>query len=335
MKKNLFGICLVSTALLLAACGGTGDSAKSSDTKEKTEQAQKENKENEEKYVYERNGHKYEVDTVSGATTGEYSGTEYKGDEKQEKMYWSGRPEVGTVKGDYYTDTIDFEDGYIGTADVVVDGDKLVLVEFDERGPDDYYSETWAGQTKRTSGYANFQAENDRTNVTLVTIVNGMTILEDQMMKENSLTGDFVSVKGSSNSVRRGFIPLAEKIDGEIKNGSKLSYQAVTKDLGDGLFARLIVIKDKESGKITEAKYNEFFADTEDEIKNKEEKPFYRQSKYDSITYAKETGIDFKKISDDLTEKIVKDQSLDVSPSDDTIKSHYDSVATDMKDLLK
>lgn len=335
MKKNLYGVCLLSIALLLVACGGNSDSTKSSNTKEKTEQTQTKNKENKEKYVYERNGHEYEVDTVSGATTGEYSGTEYKGEEKQEKMYWSGRPEVGTVKGDYYTDTIDFEDGYIGTADVVIAGDKLVLVEFDERGPDDYYSETWAGQTKRTSGYANFQAENDRTNVTLVTIVNGMTILEDQMMKNNSLTGDFVSVKGSSNSVRRGFIPLAEKIDSEIKKGATLTYQAVTKDLGDGLFARLIIIKDKNNGKITEAKYNEFFADTKDEIKNEDDKQFYRQSKYDSITYADESGVDFKKISDELTDKIVKDQTLDIAPSDETIKSHYDSVATDMKELLK
>ncbi|MGX4685411.1 hypothetical protein JNUCC83_00695 [Vagococcus sp. JNUCC 83] len=333
MKKSLYGMCLMSTALLLAACGGSGESTKNSATKEKTEQTQ--NEENQETYVYERNGHEYEVDTVSGATTGEYSGTEYKGEEKQEKMFWSGRPEVGTLKGDYYTGTIDFEDGYIGTADVVMDGDKLLLVEFDERGPDDYYSETWAGQTKRTSGYANFQAQNDRTNVTLVTIVNGMTILEDQMLKNNSLTGDFVSVKGSSNSVRRGFIPLAEKIDKETKNGSNLSYQSVTKDLGAGLFARLIIITDKESGKITEAKYNEFFADTKDDIKNKEDQQFYRQSKYDSITYAKESGVDFKKISDELTEKIVKDQSLGVAPSDDAIKNHYDSVATDMKELLK
>lgn len=111
-------------------------------------------------------------------------------------MFWSGRPSVGIVVGNYY-----YEEQ-----------------EFDEKGSNNYYFTEWAGQTKRLSGYANFQAQNNRTDAPLVTIVNAMTFLEHQMITQNSLVGNFYSVKGASNSnsVRNGFIPVAEELSKKL-----------------------------------------------------------------------------------------------------------------------
>ena len=49
---------------------------------------------------YERNGHTFEVDAVSGATVEANNGQSgISPEEKAQKMYWSGRPEIGEVQG--------------------------------------------------------------------------------------------------------------------------------------------------------------------------------------------------------------------------------------------
>ena len=79
-----------------------------------------------------------------------------------------------------------FDGGYTALIDVVVKDQQIQLVEFDERGPKNYYSEEWAGVTKRLSGYANFQANNARTDQSLVTVVNTMTFRKSNGYRKSS-----------------------------------------------------------------------------------------------------------------------------------------------------
>ncbi|MGM0218518.1 hypothetical protein [Enterococcus sp. AZ126] len=283
---------------------------------------------------FSKNNHTYSFDVVTGATNGAYEGTAYTGKEKQEKMYWSGRPELGEIIGDYYHEEYEFDGGYVASLDVVKKDDQLIAIEFDEKGPDNYYSADWAGETKRLSGYADFQAANNRTDITLVTIVNAMTFLEHQMLEQNSLTGDFYSVRGSSNSVRNGYIPAANKLSERIANESKEKYYGLTKELGEGLYGRLIIIKDKDTNKIIDAKYDEYFADTQEEINDADLKQYSRQSKYQSRTYSEESNQNFKKLADELQKEILNKQTLKIDRTDSSLQKNYSQFIDDMNNML-
>lgn len=252
------------------------------------------------------NGHPYEYDAVSSATKeirDENPPAPMDYEEKIAAMFWSAKPAEGFISGDYYVAEKIFEEheskttpgtqtAYTAILRVVKDGEQLAMVELDEIGPDDYYAGEWSGKSKRSSGYAFFQAENQRTEKTMVTWVNGQTYLEHQMVSENRLTGDFNTVKGTSNSARKAFIPAAAELAEIIKtNPSKQKYYALTKDFENGITARLELIY--EGTQLIDLNYNEFYADTEEEIEPEEEKQFYRQSKYYSRTYKDVTGKDF------------------------------------------
>lgn len=284
---------------------------------------------------FSKNGHGYTVDVVAGATTGEYEGKAYSGSEKKERMHWSGRPEIGKIVGDYYYEELKFDEGYLAMLSVVQKDEQLISIEFDELGPANYYSVDWANQTKRLSGYAEFQAKNNRTDVTLVTVVNAMTFLEHQMLKKNTLNGEFYSVKGASNSVRRGYIPVANQLSKRLSKSSDESYYGITKDLGAGLFGRLVVIKNKNTNLIIDVKYDEYFADSKEEIADNNLKSYYRQSKYYSRTYSSKSGQNFKKYADELKLKILDEQQLQVEINDPLLSKNYTEFVADMNRLLK
>lgn len=342
MRKILPYLLLLS---VLSACGIEDKSEKTQSSRENqaisevieqpsTPSHNEENTNSKEIGHFTRNEHEYNVDVVTGATNGSYSGTAYTGQEKMEKMYWSGRPEIGVVTGEYYYDTFQFDGGYLATLDVVTQSDKLISVEFDEKAPDDYYSTEWAGQTKRLSGYANFQAGNSRTDVTLVTLVNAMTFLEEQMLEKNSLIGDFYSVKGASNSVRNGYIPLAEQLNKKFKNKSNETYYSLTKSLGRGLYGRLIVIKDKSRDKITDLRYDEYFADSKKEILDESMKDYFRQSKYFSRTYSTKSGQNFRGLVDELKKEVLNQQKLQVTINDSSLEGNYSQFTKEMTKML-
>jgi len=297
MKKLKLVTLPLLALVVLVGCKATDKKEVSQDTN-KSEVSQ-----GTEKKEYEWNGHLYQVDAVSGATVEEKSNnekTEMDETEKEGKMYWSGRPKLGTVEGDYYHNEVEFNGGYTAVVDVVTKDDQISLVEFDEVGPGNYYDGDWAGMNKRLSGYAFFQASKGRTDKTLVTIVNTMTFLENQMMEQNRLDGDFQTVKGSSNSANEGLMPAAKELATEIKTPSKEMYYSVSTDFGEGLFGRLIVIREKETKKIIDVRYDEYFADSKEDIKDKDLQKYYRQSKYYSKDYSKESGQDFRKEIDKL-----------------------------------
>lgn len=341
--KNKIGISLATT-LLLFLVGCKADTTKETATTEKTSVTSESKvvkktveKKDPNKDEYEWNGHVYEIDVVSGATT------EAKQDEneppldaaeKEKKMYWSGRPKVGTIVGNYYNNKVIFNEGYTAVVDVVVDNGKISLVEFDEIGPGDYYDGDWAGMNKRLSGYAFFQASKPRTDKTLVTLVNTMTYLENQMIEENRLTGTFKTLKGSSNSANEGFIPAVNGLAEKIKQPSTEEYYGITKDFGEGLFGRLVVITDRETKAIKEVKYDEYFADMKEEIADKDLQKYYRQSKYYSKDYSKESGENFRKDIDELKEKVLTEQKLDVEKNGKPFENNYQELTKEMSKLL-
>lgn len=328
MKKKILLLSLLSLFVLTSCKAdpkpGTQDNSKQVSTESNSNNGS-----------MELHNHSYKYDVVTGATNGTSNAKAYTGKEKEDKMHWSGRPEVGKVVGKYYHDELTFDGGHIAFLDVVKQNNKLVLVEFDEKSPAHYYSPDWANQTKRLSGYADFQAENSRTDTTLVTIVNAMTFLEFQMKQANSLTGDFYSVRGASNSVRRGFIPLADQLSKKMNTTSTEKYYGLTKDLGNGLYGRLVIIKDTSNNKVIDARYDEYFSDNKEEISNESLKQYYRQSKYESKTYSSNSGQNFKKEADDLKKAIIDGQTLDVTINDKGLNDNYKQLSSEMQTILK
>lgn len=334
MKKIKLITTSLIAVLLLAGCKADEKKEETQGSKSKETNIEEKKGEREE---YEWNGHLYQVDAVSGATVEEKTNndkTEMDATEKESKMYWSGRPKLGTIEGDYYHNEVVFNEGYTAVVDVVTTDDKISLVEFDEVGPGDYYDGDWAGMNKRLSGYAFFQASKGRTDKTLVSIVNTMTFLENQMIEENRLTGEFKTAKGSSNSANEGFIPAVNELESVIKEPSKEAYYSVSSDLGGGLFGRLIVIRDKESKEIKDVRYDEYFADTKEEITDNNLQQYYRQSKYYSKDYSAESGEDFRTQVDELKKQVVAQTKLEDASSDITFRNNYDKLVRDMNELL-
>ncbi|MEG0328580.1 MAG: hypothetical protein RR565_10785 [Erysipelothrix sp.] len=256
------------------------------------------------------NGQISEFDVVSGPTTGKKEGPKFTGADKDAKMKWSGRPSEGVLVGDYYYDSLLFDGSYLAIDSVIKDGDKILSIRFDEKAPDNYYDTTWKNQTKRTSGYANWQMANDRTSISLVTIVNAMTYLESQVIEKNSVSGEFKSPDGSSNSVNNGFVPLLKQIEPKLNQKSTQSIISVTRDLGEGIFGSMQVVYDKSSNNIVDFHYDEYFADEKDQIKDETLKEFYRQSKYQSPYYKEKESEKFSTGVDDYRRLIIGEQEV-------------------------
>lgn len=269
---------------------------------------------------YTLNGHEYELDAVAGPTREvpiEKGAVPMNYDEKLALMHWSGRPQVGKVEGEYFHKEYMFNDGYMALIDAVRQDGKIVMVEIDEIASHDYYARRWAGQAKRLSGYGFFQVESQRTDRTMITLINTMTYLEHQMVAENRLSGDFRTVLGSSNSANKGFIPAAHELALKMEEGpSNKYYRAITRDFGGGLFARLTVITQRDE--LSVVKYDEYFADTQEEIDDAQSKQFFRQSKYYSNDYNWVTGKDFKHFADDISMATIAKKSLTDLPADIT-----------------
>ncbi|RRD64367.1 hypothetical protein [Fretibacterium sp. OH1220_COT-178] len=266
------------------------------------------------------NGHVFSYDVMSGATVLP-SRTAGKAPmdqaEKDRKMFWTIQPPRGIIRGEYYHTSRLFNVGkdgglgYTAMIDLVIDKGRIVHVEMDESTPSNYYSDLWRAQRKRTSGYGFFQASKGRTDRTLVTLNNGLTFLEWQILKANSLNIDFDTVYGSSNSARDGFIPAVKELLEKIKEPSGRYYIGIAEPGEDGVTPRLELIF--EGKKIVEARYNEILADRPEAIRDGGLKKYFRQSRRDSVYYRADTKGSFNAFVDKLTAAILEKQSLDVS----------------------
>lgn len=216
---------------------------------------------------------------------------------------WTVQPKEGVVKGDYYKIEERFRQGHLGTLEVVKNNGKLVHIEFNELTRPNYYNRFYQNVSKRLSPYNFSMAEKSG-----VAWIEGVLVAENQMIKEQRLTGTFDMVAGASNSIQQSMVPLAEKLNTQMDKKSDSKYYSVSENFGNGLTGVLKVIIEK--GKIVECRYDEIFADSKDEIKDKKLKEFYRQSKYWSIMYDEPSRIGFNVQMDALNDKVVKTQNL-------------------------
>lgn len=216
---------------------------------------------------------------------------------------WTVQPKDGVIKGDYYKIEERFRQGHLGTLEVVKNNGKLVHVEFNELTRPNYYNRFYQNVSKRLSPYNFSMAEKSG-----VSWIEGVLVAENQMIKEQRLTGTFDTVAGASNSIQQSMVPLAEKLNSQMDKKSDSKYYSVSENFGNGLTGILKVITEK--GKIVECRYDEIFADTKDEIKDKNLKEFYRQSKYWSILYDEPSRIGFNTQMDALNDKVIKTQNL-------------------------
>ncbi|MCX3067217.1 FMN-binding protein [Cetobacterium somerae] len=216
---------------------------------------------------------------------------------------WTVQPKEGVVKGDYYKIEERFRQGHLGTLEVVKNNGKLVHIEFNELTRPNYYNRFYQNVSKRLSPYNFSMAEKSG-----VAWIEGVLVAENQMIKEQRLTGTFDMVAGASNSIQQSMVPLAEKLNTQMDKKSDSKYYSVSENFGNGLTGVLKVIIEK--GKIVECRYDEIFANSKDEIKDKKLKEFYRQSKYWSIMYDEPSRIGFNVQMDALNDKVVKTQNL-------------------------
>lgn len=229
-------------------------------------------------------------------------------------LSWSIQPKMGQVKGAYYREEGwftphpgDSKDFY-GVLEAVSNDGKLQMVEFNEFNAPTYYIRKYQNASKRYSDYAFLQASRERTASTHVVLVNGMTYVEEQMMRENRLDGAFDLLTGASNSIRESMLVLAEKISERLHTPSPQSYYGLAKAVEPGITGRLQVVTEK--GKIVSCFYDEIFADYPEEIENPELKPYYRQSKYYSLDYVSDYPCGFNALFDMWGEHVLKCQNL-------------------------
>lgn len=232
-----------------------------------------------------------------------------------DQLSWSVQPPKGLIKGYYYREEARFSScfngdlGHLGILEVVTNGDQILMVEFNEQCSPTYYMRHFQNVDKRLSDYGFFQASKERTASTGVVLVNGITSIEEQMVKNNRLTGEFDLVAGASNSIKRSMLPLAEKIAARMSAApSTVRYYGLTKELEPGVTGRLQIVVD--AGKIIQLFYDEIFADTKEEIADPELKQYYRQSKYHCPDYISTSGAGFNTLSDLITKSVLKHQNL-------------------------
>ncbi|MBP2098097.1 hypothetical protein [Enterococcus rivorum] len=258
--------------------------------------------------------HEYQYEVVTGATQTTFGSNPkplYTYEEKLKKMFWSNQPPLGLMEGNYFSNQGLVDAGNTGIVEIVTDDNgKIVNVEYQEYTSKNYYSSEFAEVNKRLSHYAFFQAKNPRTDTTLATIVNGVTFVEKQMREENRVAGNFNTVKGSSTSAREGVMAIAAELNDVIRKTSDTKYLGYAEKFDDGITGRLqLTLK---NGKIDTVRYDEYFSDAPEQMKDPKLQPYYRQSKYFSLEYNKATENNFKKFSDQLVQTILETQSLKI-----------------------
>jgi len=237
------------------------------------------------------------------------------------ELDWSIQPKLGIIKGDYYRIEERFRQGHLGILEVVKNDDQIVQVEFNEMTRPNYYHRYFQNVPKRMSEY-NFDMGAKKGAAWIQSVVQ----VEKQMLEEQRLTGEFDVVSGASNSINQSMLPLAEKVLPSLDKSSNEKYYSIAEKLEGGLTGQLKVVL--SDSKIVSVRYDEIFADSPDEITDDKLKPFYRQSKYDSVEYQEPSRIGFNVQMDALNDKVVKTQDLlDLSelPAVDTTGNYASS----------
>lgn len=219
------------------------------------------------------------------------------------ELEWDATPELGLIKGDYYKEEERFRQGHLATLEVVVNDGEFVKVEFNETGRPNYYIRYYQDVPKRLSEY-NFSMGEAKG----AAWIQGVVGVEQQMIENQLLTGEFDVVSGASNSVNQAMLPLAEKIQTRLEEGSTQKFYSIAEDLGGGLTGYLKVVV--EDGSIISCRYDEIFAASPDQIEDPALKKHYRTSKYESVEYSEPSRIGFNVQMDALNEKVIETQDM-------------------------
>jgi hypothetical protein len=287
-------------------------------------------------------GHTYVIDVVTSPTRSvavDNTKPTMPLEEKLSKMYWTVQPALGLIEGEYWQKKGYFNynpesislTGHIAVAEVVRKDGNIVLVELNEIASLDYYDPRYHGMPKIQSEYGFFEAESQRSDNTLVTLNNGFTFAEYLMVKENRITGDFKTVKGHSNSLYSAIFPLLNMIAEEMKGESQEYYYSFAERLPSGITPRLRVITTPK-GKILEAHYDEYFADTPEEIQDVNLRKYYRTSKFGSTRYSFESDKNFREFSKALEKMIIDGQNF---MSVDSILSAFPNMGEELANYKK
>ncbi len=221
----------------------------------------------------------------------------------EEALAWDIQPPLGIVKGDYYYAEERFRQGHMGMLEIVKQDDAIVYVEFNEITRPNYYERFYQNVPKRLSEY-NFTMGDKKGAAWVQSVV----AVEQQMIDEQRVIGEFDAVSGASNSINQSMVPLAEKLVDEMEAPSDQQYYAIAEKVGGGLTGFVqVVLKD---GKIQSVRYDEIFANHPDEIEDPALKAFYRQSKYESVRYQEPSRIGFNVQMDALNKKVSETQDL-------------------------
>jgi len=164
---------------------------------------------------------------------------------------------------------------------VKADG-KLIFVELNEITAPSYYNHLYQGISKRRSSYSFWQYTKPRMQKAGSVLTMGMQYVEQQMLEKQSLSGDFDLVASASGSVKK-LLTFAAKLDKELDEPSSKKLYSYSEDYGYGLTGWLKVVV--ENGRIRSCRFDEIFADNEEDIVHPELKKYYRQSKYDCPAY--------------------------------------------------
>ena len=224
---------------------------------------------------------------------------------KNMDSYWSALPEEGIISGNYYRVEKTSDTGKSATLEVITDNSQIIKVEYNEVGGREASKRYNQGLSKRLSEYNFNMMKNGDDGVSWAEVILD---IEKQMVKKQSLTGEFDMIAGCTHSVELSMLPLAREMKKKIKNSSRLRYYELTKNLGGGLYGNLRVIT--EGKNIISCRYDELFAPKKNDIIYKDLKRFYRQSKYNSMEYGDPSGIGFNMQMDELNARVVATQNM-------------------------
>ncbi len=224
---------------------------------------------------------------------------------KNMDSYWSALPEEGIISGNYYRVEKTSDTGKSATLEVITDNSQIIKVEYNEVGGREASKRYNQGLSKRLSEYNFNMMKNGDDGVSWAEVILD---IEKQMVKKQSLTGEFDMIAGCTHSVELSMLPLAREMKEKVKNSSRLRYYELTKNLGGGLYGNLRVIT--EGKNIISCRYDELFAPKKNDIIYKDLKRFYRQSKYNSMEYGDPSGIGFNMQMDELNARVVATQNM-------------------------
>lgn len=248
---------------------------------------------------------------------------------EQINLEWTVQPPKGLLKGDYYRMEERFppyykgipgqfpdDPGHLGIVEVVKADGKIIWIELNEITAPTYYRHLFSNISKRRSSFSFWQYEKKRMQEVRVVITLGLLYVERQMLEEQRLSGKF-DLLGSASGSAKKLIGIATKLESKLQEPATQKLYSYSEDFGYGITGWLKVAI--ENNRIISCRYDEIFADNQADIVHPELKQYYRQSKYDCVTYEDPFPpmfdrhaflVGFRTQMDNLNLKVVATQNL-------------------------